>query len=128
MYYAPVLSVPLRAASRTWFLLVKIRSVFSRSMSAISDQFAMRETVPSLPTTMGPRWSSATALPSISNVVVVVASLPTSPGAGSAGGRGAAAEASPSVLPSPSSPASPAAAGCGCRAAASSGPARGAAT
>jgi len=63
-----------------------MRSVFLRSMSAISAQLEMRETVPSRPMTMGPRRSSATAVPLISTTV-----LPSSPlGAGSAGKAGKA--------------------------------------
>lgn len=46
---------PRSDASRTWFLLHKMRSAVLRSPSVISPQLAMRDTVPSRPITMGPR-------------------------------------------------------------------------
>lgn len=83
--------VPLKAANRTWFRFPSTRSVFLRSMSLSSSQFAMRLTSPWRPTTIGPRWSRTTALPSTWRVVVVlVLSGAGSAGSGGGGGGGAA--------------------------------------
>lgn len=57
--------------------------MFFRSMSVISAQLAMRETVPSLWTTRGPRWSSLTPSPLTSILVLLP---PASPAALSLGG------------------------------------------
>lgn len=45
-----------------------MRSVFSRSMSAIFSQFEIRLSVPSALTTSGPRWSRRRAEPPTSRV------------------------------------------------------------
>lgn len=60
---APSSPACLRASKRCLFLFCKIRIVFFFSMSAILSQFVILEIVPSLLTTMGPRWSSATPSP-----------------------------------------------------------------
>lgn len=80
-------SPPRNAANRTWFRFPSMRRVFCRSRSLISCQFEIRDTVPSRPITIGPRWSSTTALPSTSSVVVPseLLVLPSWLGAGSAG-------------------------------------------
>lgn len=79
---------PRRFASLSWFRLPRMRSVFLRSISVISPQFAIRETVPSRPITMGPSLSSATAAPLTSMTVL---SPSPSPGAGRAGSTPTAA-------------------------------------
>ena len=60
---APASPACLRASKRCLFLFCKILIVFFFSMSAILSQFVILEIVPSLLTTMGPRWSSATPSP-----------------------------------------------------------------
>lgn len=47
---------------------LRMRSVFSRSISAIFSQFAIRLSVPSALTTSGPRWSRRRAAPPTSRV------------------------------------------------------------
>src|SRR3569833_1251015 len=49
------LGSPRRLLRRSWFRLPRTRSVFLRSMSVMSEQLAVRDSVPSSCTTKGPR-------------------------------------------------------------------------
>lgn len=96
--HTPLPSAPLKAANRAWFRFPSTRSVFRRSMSLSSAQFAIRATAPSRPTTMGPRWSRTTAAPSTWSVVaavviVVVGVVVVEEWSGAAGSAGRAAAA-----------------------------------
>lgn len=63
-------SPDLSEASRSWFLLPRIRSVLVRSRSVRSPQLAILLSEPSRPITVGPRWSREMAWPFTSTWVV----------------------------------------------------------
>lgn len=60
---SPSPSAALNPSNLSAFRFPNMRNVFLRSTSLISAQFAMRLSVPSRLTTMGPRWSRAMAWP-----------------------------------------------------------------